>query len=237
MKICNALRTSQLFNTPNRSRSAYSGQSTFMVEMTEVANILRHATRHSLVILDEIGRGTSTFDGLSIAWSVVEHMASPKLQGCKTLFATHYHELTELEGSVAGVHNYCVAVKEQGETVVFLRKIIPGGADKSYGIQVARLAGLPEAVLKRAREILDELSDADISRRAAELAEKTGSIPETAPLVKRPDEVDRGQLSLFGTADDEAIVREIEEMDLEEMTPKQALNTLYRLQSSIRNRV
>ncbi len=227
----------RIFTRVGASDDLASGQSTFMVEMTEVANILRHATRRSLVILDEIGRGTSTFDGLSIAWSVVEHMASPKLQGCKTLFATHYHELTELEGSVSGVHNYCVAVKEQGETVVFLRKIIPGGADKSYGIQVARLAGLPDGVLKRAREILDELTDADISRRAAEIAESSGTVPEKAPLIKRPDEVDRGQMSLFGAADDEAIIREIEEMDLEEMTPKQALNTLYRLQSDIRNRV
>lgn len=116
-----------------------------MVEMTEVANILRNATSNSLLILDEIGRGTSTFDGLSIAWAVIEHVANPKLLGAKTLFATHYHELTELEGKLPGVHNYCIAVKEKGDDIVFLRKIVQGGADKSYGIQVARLAGVPES--------------------------------------------------------------------------------------------
>ncbi len=226
----------RIFTRVGASDDLASGQSTFMVEMTEVANILRHATRRSLIILDEIGRGTSTFDGLAIAWAVAEHVASAKLLGAKTLFATHYHELTELEGSVDGVRNYCVAVKEQGDTVIFLRRIVPGGADKSYGIQVARLAGVPESVLKRARELVEELSDADISRRAAEIASAGMKRQEAAPLVKRPDEVDRGQLSLFGSLSDESIVREIREMDLEEMTPKEALNTLYRLQSDIRNR-
>ena len=228
----------RIFTRVGASDDLASGQSTFMVEMTEVSNILRHATRNSLIILDEIGRGTSTFDGLSIAWAVAEHVASTRLLGAKTLFATHYHELTELEGSVAGVKNYCVAVKEQGDSVIFLRKIIPGGADKSYGIQVARLAGLPESVLKRARELVEELSDADISRRAAEIASAGpgGKHPEAAPLVKRPDEVDRGQLSLFGPATDDDVIREIEALDLEEMTPKEALNVLYRLQDDIRNR-
>ena len=226
----------RIFTRVGASDDLASGQSTFMVEMTEVANILRHATRRSLIILDEIGRGTSTFDGLAIAWAVAEHVASVKLLGAKTLFATHYHELTELEGSVDGVRNYCVAVKEQGDTVIFLRRIVPGGADKSYGIQVARLAGVPESVLKRARELVEELSDADISKRAAEIASGGLKLQEAAPFVRRPDEVDRGQLSLFGPLSDESIVREIREMDLEEMTPKEALNTLYRLQSDIRNR-
>ena len=228
----------RIFTRVGASDDLASGQSTFMVEMTEVSNILRHATRNSLIILDEIGRGTSTFDGLSIAWAVAEHVASLRLLGAKTLFATHYHELTELEGSVAGVKNYCVAVKEQGDSVIFLRKIIPGGADKSYGIQVARLAGLPESVLKRARELVEELSDADISRRAAEIASAgpAKKHPEAAPLVKRPDEVDRGQLTLFGPATDDEVIRELETLDLEEVTPKQALNILYRLQDDIRNR-
>ena len=127
-----------------------AGQSTFMVEMTEVANILHHATARSLLILDEIGRGTSTFDGLSIAWAVLEFIADKKQLGAKTLFATHYHELSELEGKLDGVKNYCIAVQEQGEDIIFLRKIQRGGADHSYGVQVAKLAGLPVKIIKRA---------------------------------------------------------------------------------------
>ena len=229
----------RIFTRVGASDDLASGQSTFMVEMTEVSNILRHATPKSLIILDEIGRGTSTFDGLSIAWAVAEHVANPKLLGAKTLFATHYHELTELEGSVAGVKNYCVAVKEQGDSVIFLRKIISGGADKSYGIQVARLAGLPESVLKRARELVEELSDADISRRAAEIAAAgNGKPPGTAAQpVKRPDAVDRGQLSLFGPASEDEVIEEIKALDLEEITPKEALNILYKLQSDVMNRM
>src|SRR5690554_1943144 len=128
-----------------------------MVEMTEVANILRNASKNSLLILDEIGRGTSTFDGLAIAWAVVEHISNTSILGAKTLFATHYHELTELEGKIDGVNNYCIAVKEQGDDIIFLRKIVKGGADKSYGIQVAKLAGVPASVLKRANDIVNEL--------------------------------------------------------------------------------
>ena len=229
----------RIFTRVGASDDLASGQSTFMVEMTEVSNILRHATPKSLIILDEIGRGTSTFDGLSIAWAVAEHVANPRLLGAKTLFATHYHELTELEGSVAGVKNYCVAVKEQGDSVIFLRKIISGGADKSYGIQVARLAGLPESVLKRARELVEELSDADISRRAAEIAAAgNGKSPGTAAQpVKRPDAVDRGQLSLFGPASEDEVIEEIKALNLEEITPKEALNILYKLQSDVMNRM
>ena len=137
----------RIFTRVGASDDLASGQSTFMVEMTEVANILRNATKNSLIVLDEIGRGTSTFDGLSIAWAVVEHISNQKLLGAKTLFATHYHELTELEGTMSGVNNYCIAVKEQGDDIVFLRKIIKGGADKSYGIQVAMLAGVPDTVI------------------------------------------------------------------------------------------
>ncbi len=160
----------RIFTRVGASDDLASGQSTFMVEMTEVANILRNATRNSLLVLDEIGRGTSTFDGLSIAWAVIEHISNSKLLGAKTLFATHYHELTELEGTIAGVKNYCIAVKEQGDDIVFLRKIVRGGADKSYGIQVAKLAGVPDSVIARAKEIAEELSDADITARAKEIA-------------------------------------------------------------------
>ncbi len=227
----------RIFTRVGASDDLASGQSTFMVEMTEMANILRNATKKSLIVLDEIGRGTSTFDGLSIAWAVVEHIADPKLLGAKTLFATHYHELTELEGSLAGVRNYCVAVKEQGDSIIFLRKIVPGGADRSYGIQVARLAGVPEPVLRRAKELVEELSSADITKRAAEIAQGSGKKSAKAQLVKRPDEVDLGQLSLFGTVTDDTILTELKEMPLESMSPLEALNTLYRLQSELRNRV
>ena len=227
----------RIFTRVGASDDLSSGQSTFMVEMTEVANILRNATRKSLIVLDEIGRGTSTFDGLSIAWSVVEHVADPKLLGAKTLFATHYHELTELEGSLPGVHNYCIAVREQGDTIIFLRKIMRGGADRSYGIQVARLAGVPETVLRRATELSEELSDADITRRAREIAENGSAAPTSSRKVKRPDEVDRGQLCLMATAGDDDILRELRELQLESMSPIDALNALYRLQGELKNRV
>ena len=151
------------FTRVGASDDLASGQSTFMVEMNEVANILRNATANSLLILDEIGRGTSTFDGLSIAWAVVEYISNPKLLGAKTLFATHYHELTELEGKLNSVNNYCIAVKEKGDDNVFLRKIVKGGADKSYGIQVAKLAGIPELVINRAKDIVNQLSANDIT--------------------------------------------------------------------------
>ena len=226
----------RIFTRVGAADDLAAGQSTFMVEMTEVANILRNATKRSLIILDEIGRGTSTFDGLAIAWAVVEHVSDPKLLGAKTLFATHYHELTELEGSLQGVRNYCVSVKEQGESIIFLRKIIPGGADRSYGIQVARLAGVPESVLKRARELVEELSDADITARAKEIAKTEGKAAKTK-TVKRPDEVDRGQMSLFGAVTDDAVVEEIKNLPLETMSPIEALTTLYRLQNDLRNRV
>ena len=212
-----------------------SGQSTFMVEMTEVANILRNATRNSLLVLDEIGRGTSTFDGLSIAWAVIEHISNSKLLGAKTLFATHYHELTELEGTIAGVKNYCIAVKEQGDDIVFLRKIVRGGADKSYGIQVAKLAGVPDSVIARAKEIAEELSDADITARAKEIAEISSNITQHK-AVPKPDEVDMQQLSFFDTVKDDDIIRELDSLELSTMTPLDAMNTLYRLQTKLKNR-
>lgn len=179
----------RIFTRVGASDDLASGQSTFMVEMTEVANILRSATRDSLIILDEIGRGTSTFDGLSIAWAVAEHINSKERIGAKTLFATHYHELTELEGKLPGVNNYCIAVKESGEDIVFLRKIVPGGADKSYGIQVARLAGVPSAVLERAREIAETLSENDVTERARLLAGRTGETPKNGADNEKPGAV------------------------------------------------
>ncbi len=210
----------RIFTRVGASDDLASGQSTFMVEMTEVANILRNATGNSLLILDEIGRGTSTFDGLSIAWAVIEYISNPKILGAKTLFATHYHELTELEGSLNGVNNYCIAVKERGDDIVFLRKIIKGGADKSYGIQVAKLAGVPEPVIERAKELVEELSAADISLK-----------PRAVPL-----ETEMEQISLFDTVKDDDIITEIRDMDLGNMTPIDALNTIYRLQNKIKNR-
>ncbi len=223
----------RIFTRVGASDDLASGQSTFMVEMTEVANILRNATRNSLLILDEIGRGTSTFDGLSIAWAVIEDIRNTKTLGAKTLFATHYHELTELEGTLSGVKNYCIAVKELGDDIVFLRKIIRGGADRSYGIQVARLAGIPEPVIARAKELAEELSDADITVRSREIAHS-----KSAPAKKAVhlDEVDLEQMTLFDTVKEDDILKELQELELAAMTPIDALNTLYRLQNTLKNR-
>ncbi len=223
----------RIFTRVGASDDLASGQSTFMVEMTEVANILRNATPKSLLILDEIGRGTSTFDGLSIAWAVIEHIANPKLLGAKTLFATHYHELTELEGKLPGVNNYCIAVKEKGDDIVFLRKIIKGGADKSYGIQVAKLAGVPESVIARAKELVEELSDADITAAVKDLTQPVKKA-KTRPV--HYDEVDLEQISLFDTVKDQDILEELKAIDIPNLTPMDALNTLYRLQNKLKNR-
>lgn len=223
----------RIFTRVGASDDLASGQSTFMVEMNEVANILRNATPKSLLVLDEIGRGTSTFDGLSIAWAVIEHISNKKILGAKTLFATHYHELTELEGKMNNVNNYCIAVKEKGDDIIFLRKIIKGGADRSYGIQVAKLAGVPDMVIDRAKEIAEQLSDNDIT-------EKVQSIPvDTKGDKRKPkhyDDVDLGQMTLFDTVKDEDIVNELKEIDISNLTPLDALNTLYRLQNKLKNR-
>lgn len=223
----------RIFTRVGASDDLASGQSTFMVEMNEVANILRNATPNSLLVLDEIGRGTSTFDGLSIAWAVIEHISNRRLLGAKTLFATHYHELTELEGKINNVNNYCIAVKEQGDDIVFLRKIIKGGADKSYGIQVAKLAGVPDMVIDRAREIVEQLSDNDIT-------EKVQSITVDVKTEKKKavsyDEVDLEQISLFDTVKDEDVLNELKEIDISNLTPMDAMNTLYRLQNKLKNR-
>ena len=235
-KQANLCVCDRIFTRVGASDDLASGQSTFMVEMTEVANILRNATRNSLVILDEIGRGTSTFDGLAIAWAVVEHISNIKLIGAKTLFATHYHELSELEGTLPGVNNYCISVKENGDNIVFLRKIITGGADKSYGIQVAKLAGVPDSVTNRAKELIEELSSADIATRAREIAEATPAVSKRKP-VKKMSEVEAGQLSLFDAINNDTIIKEISEIDITSMTPMDALNTLYALQNKIKNRI
>ncbi len=206
----------RIFTRVGASDDLASGQSTFMVEMTEVANILRNATRSSLIILDEIGRGT-------------------KLLGAKTLFATHYHELTELEGTMGGVNNYCIAVKEQGDDIVFLRKIIKGGADKSYGIQVAKLAGVPDQVIARAKELVEELSSADITAKAKEIAQQNATVSQHKAITK-PDEVDLNQMTLFDTVKCEDIVKEIENLQINDITPMEALNILSRMQGKLKNR-
>ena len=222
----------RIFTRVGASDDLASGQSTFMVEMTEVANILRNATSRSLLILDEIGRGTSTFDGLSIAWAVVEHISNPKLLGAKTLFATHYHELTELEGKLDSVNNYCIAVREQGDDIIFLRKIIRGGADKSYGIQVARLAGVPDSVIDRAKEISSWLEETDVTNKAKNLQVRTSAkkkevVREAVPAEK--------QMSLFDIYPaDHPVLKELAGLDVSNMTPIQALNTLYELQKRLK---
>lgn len=223
----------RIFTRVGASDDLASGQSTFMVEMNEVANILRNATSNSLLILDEIGRGTSTFDGLSIAWAVVEHISNPKLLGAKTLFATHYHELTELEGKLNNVNNYCIAVKEKGDDIVFLRKIVKGGADKSYGIQVAKLAGVPDSVIERAKEIVDALIANDIASvaRGIEVGNASGKKKK-----EHLDEVDLTQMSLFDTVKDDDIIEELRNVDVGNMTPIDALNKLYELQNKVKNR-
>ena len=245
----------RIFTRVGASDDLASGQSTFMVEMTEVANLLRNATKHSLIILDEIGRGTSTFDGLSIAWAVVEHIANTKLLGAKTLFATHYHELTELEGKLDSVDNYCIAVKEQGEDIVFLRKIIKGGADKSYGIQVAKLAGVPDSVIKRANEIVEQLSDNDIAGKAKDI-EVEYDIPDYEYGIEQQTTTKRrrrkkssseieseqlGQLSLFDTTNTNVktddIIVELHDLDLSTTTPIDAMNILYKLQTKLKERM
>ena len=224
----------RIFPRVGASDDLASGQSTFMVEMTEVANILRNATSKSLLILDEIGRGTSTFDGLSIAWAVIEHISNPKLLGAKTLFATHYHELTELEGKLPGVNNYCIAVKERGDDIVFLRKIVKGGADKSYGIQVAKLAGVPDSVINRAKELVEELVSADITSTVKDIASE-GKKTKPKPPVHY-DEVDMEQISLFDTVKDDDVLEELKSIKIDELRPVDALNVLYRLQNKLKNR-
>ena len=213
----------RIFTRVGASDDLASGQSTFMVEMTEVANILNNATSKSLIILDEIGRGTSTFDGLSIAWAVMEYIADKKQIGAKTLFATHYHELTELEGKLPGVKNYCITVKEEGEDIIFLRKIKRGGADHSYGIQVARLAGLPNKVIKRSTAILKKLNAADIAKKTRKLADE----------AKEAAEEEAVQIDMFNIKENQ-IIDDINKIDVMSLTPIQDLQTLFDLQNKIK---
>ncbi len=227
----------RIFTRVGASDDLASGQSTFMVEMTEVANIIRNATRQSLIILDEIGRGTSTFDGLGIAWAVIEHIADVKLLGAKTLFATHYHELTELEGKLDSVDNYRIAVKERGDDIVFLRKIMRGGADKSYGIQVARLAGVPEDVLRRAEEIVAQLSNNDIAGRAKKIE---GGYDSDAGTGHNCHKEQSGQLSFFNDSSTgiktDDVIDELQSLDLPRMTPIDAMNVLNDMQARLKKR-
>ena len=235
-KSANICVCDRIFTRVGASDDLASGQSTFMIEMNEVSNILRNATKDSLLILDEIGRGTSTLDGLSIAWAVIEHIANPKLLGAKTLFATHYHELTELEGKVANVNNYCIAVKEEGDNIIFLRKIIKGGTDRSYGIQVAKLAGVPDLVIERAKDILEQLSENNIIDKMQDIV-TVNTTQVSKKKSNKFDEVDLGQLTLLDMTSDSDIIKELEEIDVSNMTPLDGLNTLYRLQCKCKNRI
>jgi DNA mismatch repair protein MutS len=206
----------KIFTRVGASDDLSMGQSTFMVEMSEVANILKEATPKSLVILDEIGRGTSTYDGLSIAWAVAEHIASDKVR-CKTLFATHYHELIELEEKISGIKNYSIAVKEKGEDIIFLRKIIEGGTDESYGIHVAKLAGVPSNVVTRANKILRSLEKGGVKIKEEK---------------EDPKQV-AGQFDFFNIklAD---IAHELDKVNVNELTPIDALNTLVKLKETLK---
>lgn len=210
----------RIFTRVGASDDLSTGQSTFMVEMNEVANILHNATSKSLLILDEIGRGTSTYDGLSIAWSVVEHIAYNI--GAKSLFATHYHELTELEGQIQGVHNYCIAVQEMGEDIIFLRKIIPGGADQSYGIQVARLAGLPEEVLTRARTIVNSLNENDIA-----------AVSDKIALREQMEEKLKAVSGISITETEAEIIADLKNVDVTKITPLEAMNLLFEYHNKV----
>lgn len=217
----------RIFTRVGASDDLATGQSTFMVEMTETANILNNATRQSLVVLDEIGRGTSTFDGLSLAWAVAEYLhESPRL-GCKTLFATHYHQLNELENTLPRARNYRIAVKESADNIVFLRKIVPGGTDRSYGIHVAKLAGLPLPVLERAQQVLHSLEENDqLAESARGLETKHATIPPPMPKT---------QLTLFEIAE-HPVVAELQELDVDDLSPRQALDMLAQLQRRARGR-
>lgn len=214
----------RIFTRVGASDDLFHGQSTFMVEMIELANILNNASDNSLIILDEIGRGTSTYDGLSIAWAVVEYLADNQCIGAKTMFATHYHELTELEGKHKGVKNYCISVKEVGDDIVFLRKIVRGGANQSFGIQVAKLAGIPNMVIHRAKEILLELEEHDINN------------PYQSDQMSAPakDSANPNQLSMFNDLESE-IVEELRKIDIMEMTPMLSLNKLYELVQKVKS--
>lgn len=215
-------RTDRIFTRIGASDDVAGGQSTFMVEMNEMAYILHHVTPHSLLILDEIGRGTSTFDGLSIAWSVVEYLSDARMQGVKTLFATHYHELSELEGRQPGVANYRVTAQEHGEDVIFLHKVQRGGADKSFGIHVARLAGMPKKVLLRAQEILARLEAADVNQN---------TIGQN--ILEENKKTHKAQVSLWSSASTE-LIEQLRDLDVMNLTPMDAMQKLFELREKAR---
>jgi DNA mismatch repair protein MutS len=213
----------KIFTRVGASDNLALGQSTFMVEMSEVANILHNATNKSLLILDEIGRGTSTFDGLSIAWAVIEYVSNTKKIGAKTLFATHYHELTELENKLEGVKNYCISVKKRGDDIIFLRRIIRGGADDSYGIEVAKLAGIPDEVINRAKKILKTLEESDINK--SELVKVKSNVSKKKESAENINQI--GMISV----DNNEIIEKIRSIDISTITPIEALNLLFDLQN------
>jgi len=224
----------RIFTRVGASDDLASGQSTFMVEMTEVSNILHNATKDSLLILDEIGRGTSTFDGLSIAWAVVEYISNKNIIGAKTLFATHYHELTELEGKIEGVQNYCVTIKENNDDIIFLRKIKRGGADHSYGIEVGKLAGLPTVVVDRAKEILEELKQSDITLKASEIKVNKEIIDNNEEVIQVNEDVIQNNEEIFemnfnNNIDNEVILK-LKEINILDMNPIEAMQKLFELQ-------
>ena len=235
----------RIFTRVGASDDLAQGQSTFMVEMSEVASILRNATRNSLIILDEIGRGTSTFDGLSIAWAVVEYIADPKILGAKTLFATHYHELTELEGKLSGVQNFCIAIKQTADGIAFLRKIIPGGANRSYGIEVAQLAGVPAAVINRARVISELLAEEDLTGNLKYLTvhgeRVDGGTTIDVETIENgstdtgtdPDAATAGRGKERCTKKEREVLSELRDIDPNSMTPIAALLTLLQLKEKL----
>ena len=217
-----------------------------MVEMWEVSNILKNATSKSLVLLDEVGRGTSTYDGLSIAWSVIEHISNNENLKCNTLFATHYHELTKLEGEIEGVKNYSVAVKEVDDNIIFLRKIVKGGADQSYGIEVAKLAGLPKEVINRAKDILDNLEDntsklekievnnqlkEEVSIDKEQIAEVKGDTKEIIDDNKVNSKTQDDIQIDFTFVEKESLIKELSSVDILNLNPMEAMNKLYKLVS------
>ncbi|MGL5646300.1 MAG: DNA mismatch repair protein MutS [Clostridium sp.] len=228
----------KIFTRIGASDDLAGGKSTFMVEMWEVSNILKNATPRSLVLLDEVGRGTSTYDGLSIAWSVIEHISNENSLKCNTLFATHYHELTKLEGTIEGVKNYSVAVSEVDDSIVFLRKIVEGGADQSYGVEVAKLAGIPKSVINRAKEILQDLegSDKTVIENIEIKSHKTKEIKDTAITIEEPIiketviENKSAEMQMdFTFIQKEEFIKEISNIDILNLNPMDAMNKLYQL--------
>ena len=234
-KSANISVCDKIFTRIGASDDLAGGKSTFMVEMWEVSNILKNATSRSLVLLDEVGRGTSTYDGLSIAWSVIEYISKNNNLKCKTLFATHYHELTKLEGDIEGVKNYSVAVTEVDDNIIFLRKIVEGGADQSYGIEVAKLAGLPNEVIERAKEILSSLEENKNESKTIEIIKEVEVIKEISidkeekpKQDKKPKKEDNLQLD-FSTIEKDNLINSIADLDVMSLTPIDAMNTLYKL--------